>query len=313
MMAMAEFDDDLEIDNVDDEQPAGNTIRTVEAVVDKINDGAWVPPETALDLGPNLRWRCDLIRHEKLAVLHVHLAEVLRSYIVQRLRAARHSGYEVHFAMPLESLYLAEVQFVLADLDAHVHLIDRDNVLTGSHHLDALVDAQVAVSPTARTAIAKAAWARRDEGTNQQKGKFFESLLAFLLEQVPDFRIIERNYRGDSDEVDVWVQIANFSARIWQENGVPFLLVEAKNRADKASAPFVVHIKAQLREKRRRTRIGILCSTSPFTSDAVLEVVKLAESEFSVALLGPDQMEAWIKAADGTAFLEAQVRKAMVR
>lgn len=147
MMAMAEFDDDLELDNVDDEQPAGNTIRTAEAVVDKINDGAWAPPETALDLGPNLRWRCDLIRHEKLAVLHVHLAEVLRSYIVQRLRAARDRGYEVHLAMPLESLYLAEVQFVLADLDAHVHLIDRENVLTGSHHLDALVDMQVAVSP----------------------------------------------------------------------------------------------------------------------------------------------------------------------
>lgn len=113
--------------------------------------------------------------------------------------------------------------------------------------------------------------------------------------------------------MDIWLQIDNWSQRCWQESGVPFILIEGKNRQERSGAPFVIHIKGQLREKRRRTRIGILCSTSPFSSDAATEVIKLAESEYSVALLGPDELKAWIESPEPTDFLEALIRKAMIR
>jgi hypothetical protein len=307
-------DDILDDELTHDESPAGATLRTATDIVDLIlgADGAWQPAET-LALGAAGAWKFDLASPGRNAVLHVHLADVLRRYILDRLHSAKELGYEIHVALALEALYESEVQTVLAELDAHIHLIDGADVQPPEHHLDSLTHHQVAVSPTARTAIGRANWRRRHDGTNQQKGRYFESLLAFLFEQVPDFRVVERNYRGDSDEVDIWLQIASWSTRCWQENGVPFILVEGKNREESAGAPFVIHIKGQLREKRRRTRIGILCSTSTFSRDANIEVVKLAESEYSVALLGPDELEAWIESPNPDDYLESQVRKAMIR
>lgn len=309
---MVDFDAFDEL--AEDEPSLGNDLRTVESAVASIvtADERWQPGET-LQLAPGLAWRFHLMRDEPKAVLHVHLADVLRSHVLDRLRAASGTGYQTHVAMPLGALYESDVQVVLAEIDGFVHVIDGAKVHPGEHHLDALTNNRVAVSPEARTTIARAAWARRADGTSQHKGRFFEALLSFLFEQVAEFTVIERNYRGDSDEVDIWLQIGSWSERCWQENGVPFILVEGKNRAEHAGAPFVVHIKGQLREKRRRTRIGILCSTSTFSSDAVTEVIKLAESEYSVALLGPAELEAWIDSDTPSDYLEAQIRRAMLR
>lgn len=309
---------ELDLDDFDDfneDEPAlGSDLRTVEAVIDGITavDPQWSPGET-LRLAPGVAWRFNLMVTEPRRLLHVHLADVLRSHIVARLKAARDLGFEMHVALNLAALYETRVQILLSEINAFVHLIDGRVVHAGVHHLDALTKHQVAVAPLARTTIARANWARRGDGTNQEKGRLFEALLAFLFEQVGEFTVVERNYRGDSDEVDIWLQIGKWSTSCWQEDGVPFILVEGKNRVETAGAPFVLHIKGQLREKRRRTRIGILCSSSPFSSDAVNEVIKLAESEYSVALLGPTELEAWIDSQNPTKYLEDQIRKAMLR
>ena len=63
-----------------------------------------------------------------------YLAERLRPYAVQRMRAAYEAEREVHVATPLQGLYDEELVKALAPLEAVVHIVDGDAInvkLTG--------------------------------------------------------------------------------------------------------------------------------------------------------------------------------------
>ena len=222
----------------------------------------WDVPAEALTDG-NVSWRPDLWAsdEEDHRVLHVHLVDELRTYLRQRLAMASTAGLRVVVALTLEGLYQDDLVAFLGEIDAEVIVIGTDSSVTlseATHLLTALSDHSVAVSHTTRTAIAKKAWERRTEGSSYRKGRRFEGLLAFLLHQVADFRVVEQNLKGASDEVDLVIQIDNWSTRCWHHSGVPFVLVEAKNWRDPVGQPEVTILNGKLRTKRQRARIGLL-------------------------------------------------------
>src|SRR5438105_1108718 len=72
------------------------------------DDLSWQPGQF-LELG-DLGWQPHLVRAGKRpAVLHVHVAETLRPYAIERMIVAFNEGMDVHLAMPLERLYDEEL------------------------------------------------------------------------------------------------------------------------------------------------------------------------------------------------------------
>jgi hypothetical protein len=50
-----------------------------------------------------------------------------------------------------------------------------------------------------------------------------------------------------------------------------------------------------------------------FTSDALDQELRFASDELTIAFVKPEELLEWVAAADGDAYLEAHVRRAMLR
>lgn len=302
----------IDFDGEGSEGPMSYDARAVEGFAKRLAaSGEWYKGD-ALDLRDGLRWRPNLVSADGTKIAHLHFADELRSYIVERIRAAHATGLIVHVVLPLAALYDAEVLDVLAESDAMVHIVDV-NLEKAEHHLDAISKAHVPLGPESRKRVALATWKRMREGSNSVKGKRFERLLAFLLEQTLGLEVVERNYRGDTDEIDLVIQIVRYTGSCWFQEGVPFILVEAKNRTEPTAQHMVSNLIRRLQTKRGTSRIGILFTTSKFTQDAIMEVVKIAEGTLTVVLVTPKEIVEWIESGDPSVYLECLVRQAMLR
>lgn len=303
--------DDAEEDG--DESPTAFDVAGVEKLVASfVKKSTWVRGVT-LSLGSGMSWAPSAVSKDQAEIAHFHFANTLRPYLAERIRAASRAGKIVHLVAPLAALFDPEVLEVLADVDGFVHVFDKNCICKALHHLDAIGKFRVGVSPQIRTKLANACWARRSQGNNNQKGRRFEMLLAFLFEQVRDFTVVVRNYRGDTDEIDLVLQIDNWSKRCWQYGSVPFLLVEAKNRKETTGQAVVSLLVHKLRSKRGTARIGFVFTCSSFSSDAQVEVAKTASTELAVVLAGPKEIKEWINSDESDDYLEGLVRDAMLR
>lgn len=97
-------------------------------------------------------WRPDLVRDDRSALLHVHLADRLRSYAITRFELALEGGIEVHVATTLGRLYDNELLTQLAAADALVHVIEDD--APPRRVLAVLADAGMTVPPDVRSRLA---------------------------------------------------------------------------------------------------------------------------------------------------------------
>ncbi len=289
---------------------------TVSEVVDQLKKSQeWIELTDPVSDG-TIGWRPHLWSQDRKRVLHVHLVGEIRCYLRQRLRMATGAGMQVVVAMQLGGLYQYEVVEFLSDIGADVIMVDVDDEITLSQEdnlLTVLSDRAVPVRLETRTRIARRSWDDRTLGSSFEKGRRFEGLMAFLLGQVGDFRVIERNFRGDTDEIDIVLQVDNWSARCWQFPGSPFVLVEAKNWTNPVDQAAVTVFNGKLKTKRQTTRLGLMFAASRFTTDAKLQIVKFAQDKEIIALIDCDRIVEWIDSVEPEEYLEQTVRRAMLR
>lgn len=282
----------------------------VATVTAKDRGRKWTAP-TLLTLGP-MSWRPSAVGKGQ-AVLHVALLDTVPRFIARRLSAAHAAGYRAHVALSTAALYQPAWIRLLTEIDAFVYVVDDFDHAARyrrRHVLAALADLQVPVSPTDRAAIGKIALAQMDTGTAQEKGRRLEALLAFLFSQVSDFRVVLRNHRNKSQEIDLTLQIDNFSQRVW--HGKPLILVEAKNRNVKADQPTFSVLVTKIRTKRQSVKIGFLVSTKGFTADLERESLRYSESDLCVVPIGPADLRTLLECDDLDERLEAMVIKALM-
>jgi hypothetical protein len=171
----------------------------------------WLPANGPLTFD-SVKWTPHLVAANPDRVLHVHLSDSMPRHVSRRLRAAALT-HIVYVALTIEALYDEAVLRVLSDIDAEVIVLGaKSSQLEGCYFLSALADRGVPVALGLRRDLAIASWARRTAGSNFQKGRHFEGLLAFLLSQVSDFKIFERNFRAATDEIDIVVQLDGLSS-----------------------------------------------------------------------------------------------------
>lgn len=296
---------------------AGPEREDVDRIVESIRaqDGAWAIGE-ASSYG-SLRWRPDLMRDDIPAVLHVHVADRLRPYMLDRLRAAFADGKEIHLALPLSSLYDEELLFAVHELDPQIHLIGSDgaSVAVPGAILTVLCDQGVQVSAEARKALAAAGaeLASRD-ATTYVTGRRYEAVIAFLLSQILDFDVVERNYRTDTEELDAVVQIRATQGRVWTGMSAPLILVEAKNwKTTPVSQKEVSNFRVKMLGRRGTVRIGLMFGASGFSSDALDQELRFSSEDLTIVCVSPDELASWIAADDVDGRLEDLVRRAMLR
>lgn len=267
-----------------------------------------------IDLGTK-RWRPSAVSEDQSRLLYVCGGASIPQFVVQRLRMARAKGVDVVVGLTLTSLYDSDVLDVLADCEADVMVLDdyrTQNKFKRRHFLAAIADIEIPVEPQVRKRVAKQVWANMSNGTSHQKGRRLEALTAFLFSQVRDLKVVSRNYRNETEEIDIVLQVDNFSNRVWQLS-CPFILVEAKNREEKASQPMMSGLIAKLQTKRGTSRIAIMVSPAGFTDDAKLQELRFSSGDLCVAMIDRDAMDRLVDADDIDDVLEDIVRSALLR
>lgn len=271
--------------------------------------------DVELNLGVK-KWRPTAVSADRRRLLYVYLQDELPRFVSDRLRLAASQNLGITVALPIASLFKPDVIALLVDLDAEV-LVTDDYVearrLDPRAVLIALAEVEVPIPPETRKAICRSVWSRIEAGTSQEKGRRLEALLAFVFSQVRDLKVIERNYRTETEEIDLVLQVDNFSPRVWQRPGVPFILVEAKNRADKASQQVMSVLLTKLQTKRGTSRIAFLVSLAGFTEDAKLQELRFSTQDICVVMIGREELFSLIEADDLDEALEALVRRALLR
>ena len=308
------------MDDILDEPSRGRPIGVVDVaatakrIFESDRGQDWVA-DGELDLGSK-RWRPSAVAKDGKGLLYVLLADQLPRFARERLALAADLGIKPTLALNLASLFNPTIVELLVAVDADVIVLDdyiASRQLEPRPLLAALADIEVPVSPDLRRRIANVVWTRIGDGSAHQKGKRLEALLAFVFSQVRDLKVVERNYRNETEEIDLVLQIDNFSSRIWQKSGVPFILVEAKNRGDKASQPMVSALITKLQTKRGSARIAFLVSLAGFTNDARMQELKFSTQEICVVMIDRAQLESILSADNMDEQLEVRVRQALLR
>lgn len=268
-----------------------------------------------LDLPPK-KWRPSALSADGSRLLYVCIQSEFPQFVIDRLRLAKERTLGVTLGLTIASLYSLPTLKVLAEVDADVMVLDdydEKRRYEPRHFLAAIADIGAPVAPKVRQLIGRKSWMTIHDGTNFEKGRRLESLLAFLFSQVRDLKVVERNFRSETEEIDLVLQIDNFSSRAWQASGVPFILVEAKNRQDKASQQMVSVLIAKLQTKRGSAKIGFLISLAGFTKDAEMQELRFSTQEICIVMIDGASIESLLCAEDLDESLEALVRHALLR
>lgn len=290
----------------------------VDAAAERIyesNDGQGWTSNVKVELGSK-RWRPNAVSKDGRRLLYIFLADRFPRFVRDRLYLAAQLKIKPVLALNLASLFKPEIVELLVDVDADVIVLDdyaTSRQLAPRPLLSALADIQVPVSPDLRRSVASVVWNRIGDGTAHEKGRRLEALLAFTFAQVCDLKVVERNYRNDTEEIDLVLQIDNFSSRVWQKSGVPFILVESKNRSEKASQLVVSSLLTKLQTKRGTARIAVLVSLTGFTDDARMQELRFSTQDICVVMIDRSQLESMLLSEDIDEAFEVLVRQAMLR
>lgn len=293
---------------------AADVEAAAQRVVDSPQGSHWVRGGE-LDLGDK-RWRPHAASPEGKRLLYVLLQDEIPRFARERLEAAFNCGFSATIALELASLYKPDVIKMLTSIDANVIVLDDHNKsrqLEPRELLTALADTEVPLPPDLRRQAAAKTLERIEDGTPQEKGKKLESLLAFLFSQVNDLKVVERNYRNETEEIDLVLQVTNPSSRCWQIPGCPFILVEAKNRVDKAEQHVVSTLITKLQTKRGTAKIALLISLRGFTEGARMQEMRFSTGDVCIVMIDRSQLETILNADDLDEELESAIRRAQLR
>ena len=276
---------------------------------------SWRGDCEVLGLG-DLHWRPDLSKDDGRCVLLIHLASELRPHLVDRLLLAKNTERHVVVAVPHRSLYRGQPLMALADIGVSILVLDEQGAPKSGQSqslLRVISDLAIPVAPELRTHLARSAWGVLNSGSSYQKGRRLEDLLGFLFNQVADFEVVERNYRSETDEIDLVIQLRRWSSRLWHQLDSPIVLVEAKNWSERVDQAAVSAFGTKLDIRSPSVRVGFLVTRNGFTQDARIQVLRMARDTATVVLIDGEALEEWIDSGDPDAVLERLLRDGVVQ
>jgi hypothetical protein len=229
------------------------------------------------------------------------------------MRAAFTEGLRIHVVAPAARLWDEEFLLQLQPFDVEMHVLRDDVVEPASLLLDAVAKNEVRVTDATRADLFETGWsfALQDVESNV-KGRRFEAVLAFLFSQIEDFRVVERNYRTSTEELDIVIQHRGTAGRCWSGLGAPIILAEAKNWTAKVGQAVISTLRSKVQGKRGTVRVALIIARSGFTGDAIDQARRFATERETFVLLAPEDLTGLAAAPDIDERMEFLVRRAML-
>lgn len=114
--------------------------------------------------------------------------------------------------------------------------------------------------------------ATSDFGSAQAKGKALEDLLGKLVEADGELALIERNYRTETEEINLVVRYLGKSP-FWLAMGSPTIVVEAKNWSRAVGTSEIRDFSGKIRDRGLLCKVGVFVAINGF-SDPAKEIVR---------------------------------------
>jgi hypothetical protein len=130
--------------------------------------------------------------------------------------------------------------------------------------------------------------------TNNDKGWRFEDFLCFLFSQVRDFRVIQHNYRNDTEEIDVVIENRRATSSSWPAG--PIVLVSAKNMAEAVGVPALNDLEAKMSFRNGLCKLGFLCASRDIASTVSTHALRYSREDFVIVLLDGKAFEDMLRA-----------------
>ena len=291
------------------------TVEEVEAfatqLVEMDADADWEMGEQIRSIESS--WRPTAVVKGSKRILQVCLTSKVPSHIRRRILSAIQNGYEVNLVIRLMSLYDPEEVEFLSVSGAKIRIAELANSRQDFEPFSRVVMTnEIPIPPLVSRKLLKSLYQEAVDLPPNQKGAAFEDFICLLLGQVNDFEIKERNFRTETQELDVVIQVRRISEMSWQLS-VPYILVEAKNRLEKTDQQDLNAFMSKVQSKGGSCRLGLMFSTSGFTSSAKMEELRYSRGNERIALLGPEEINALIESLTITETLDNQVRVALLR
>jgi len=304
--------------DLDSEPRFGLDLRDVDDICSAIlkSNRGWKKPKSPLGLSP-IDWTPNLVTADGNAC-HIHVVERLAGHWTQRMKVARASKIKLSVAAPLVCWHSDETLMATDDLNAEPILLEREH---GSWKIESyasvarlIASQKLLLKPESIKVLGLRLLerARKAKGPNP-RGKFFEDFLAFLFSQIPDFEVFEQNYRTETEEIDIIINNRRTNGRAWPPNA-PLILVSGKNKLDTVGTPAVTSLESKMDKRRGMCRLGFLCASGSFSSDAYNHELRFSVGQNVLVFLDGKTLEKLLAKPDKlTVEMEKLVIQAALR
>lgn len=147
------------------------------------------------------------------------------------------------------------------------------------------------------------------ETDSDLKGKALEDLVCVLFESVSGFKVGQRA-RTATEEIDLHVLNESGSSR-WQKEG-PLIIIECKNWSSKCGKNELVQLRAKLKNRRGRCRLGFLVSWQGFANTIREELLRSSEEDLVVGLIDGSQIREAVETGDFESVLHQSWKAAVL-
>jgi CheY-like chemotaxis protein len=145
----------------------------------------------------------------------------------------------------------------------------------------------------------------------REKGRLLEETLRLLFRTLPGLDYVRSNWRNDAEELDLVVRNDSTDRQLGREGNL--WLVECKNWTSKVDPREIDVLRAKLRNRYGRVRLGFLVATGGFTKNVAPTIQSQASEPELVVPIDGDQLAAWIAAPDRVGWLKDRLDAATMR
>jgi len=154
-----------------------------------------------------------------------------------------------------------------------------------------------AAKDTLRPRIRSLWEASKSETNSQKKGKALENLFQVLVDSSVEFKIVERNVRTKTEEIDFVLE--NRSPRLTMLQS-PLILIECKNWSRPVGTDELQNFVKKVENRPRvLCRAGILITMSRFSRDAQRERLRLSGKDYVIMLAERASIEEMVQSGEG--------------
>jgi hypothetical protein len=269
-------------------------------------DGRWQTGVDPLELDSR-RWKPHLVREDG-TVCHLQVSSHVAQPWRIRIEVARARGVPVALAAPAAEWLSLELLALANQLDLQPVVLDfASDTWTATPYrstAELISDRDIAVTQDlgefGRTILQRVYSAE----TNHDKGWRFEDFLCFVFSQVRDFRVMDHNYRNDTEEIDVVIENRRATSSNWPAG--PIVLVSAKNMADAVGVPALNDLEAKMSFRNGLCKLGFLCASRDIASTVSTHALRYSREDFVIVLLDGKALEDMLRPGLD---LDAEVRK----